>query len=241
MPLNPDRLARFQREAQVLASLNHSGIAAIYGRVARTRELYAAVPDRTPEEPTSGRTTGTLSILVSILTVAVPSYSQPSVAPPQPTDTFQGDPRRGATEFTACINCHGRNAEGEFAPDLAGTGLGWTAFRRAVRQAWGIMPAFREQQKPDQALADIHAYLKTLPPTVALGEWHWRKAPETAPLGQRLYMNFAGCGQCHEPEGKFPRARLGKFARGRHIRLFQATDLSTLRKVAERHHAALFP
>ena len=54
---DPDRLARFQREAQVLASLNHSGIAAIYGRVARTRELYAAVPDRTPEEPTSGRTT----------------------------------------------------------------------------------------------------------------------------------------------------------------------------------------
>ena len=75
------------------------------------------------------------------------------------------------------------------------------------------MPAFREQQKSDQALADIHAYLKTLPRTVTLGEWHWPKAPETAPLGQRLYMNFAGCGQCHEPEGKFPRARLGKFAR----------------------------
>ena len=28
---NPDRLARFQREAQVLSSLNHPGIAAIYG------------------------------------------------------------------------------------------------------------------------------------------------------------------------------------------------------------------
>jgi hypothetical protein len=26
-------------------------------------------------------------------------------------------------------------------------------------------------------------------------------------------MNFAGCGQCHEPEGKFPRARLGVMAR----------------------------
>jgi serine/threonine protein kinase len=29
--LDPDRLARFQREAQVLASLNHSNIGAIYG------------------------------------------------------------------------------------------------------------------------------------------------------------------------------------------------------------------
>jgi serine/threonine protein kinase len=28
---DPERLARFQREAQVLASLNHSNIAAIYG------------------------------------------------------------------------------------------------------------------------------------------------------------------------------------------------------------------
>ena len=28
---DPDRLARFQREAQILASLNHPGIAAIYG------------------------------------------------------------------------------------------------------------------------------------------------------------------------------------------------------------------
>ena len=28
---DPDRLARFQREAQVLASLNHSNIAAIHG------------------------------------------------------------------------------------------------------------------------------------------------------------------------------------------------------------------
>ena len=28
---DPDRLARFQREAQVLANLNHPGIAAIYG------------------------------------------------------------------------------------------------------------------------------------------------------------------------------------------------------------------
>ena len=47
-----DLKQRFEREAQVLASLSHRYIAAGYGRAARTRALYAAVHDRTPEEPT---------------------------------------------------------------------------------------------------------------------------------------------------------------------------------------------
>lgn len=131
----------------------------------------------------------------------------------EPASVPAGDAKKGAAEFTACVNCHGHHGEGGFGPDLAGRDLSWAAFRKAVRQPWGIMPAFRESLKSDQALADIRAYLRALPPTEALGEWHWRRAPETAPLGQRLYMNFAGCGQCHEPEGKFPRARLGVAAK----------------------------
>jgi mono/diheme cytochrome c family protein len=159
---------------------------------------------------------GALIVLLSFSATALPSSAQstpPSSVASTPLGSDKGDVRKGATEFGDCVNCHGRNGEGGFGPGLARIGLPWIAFRKAVREPWGIMPAFREQQKPDQALADIYAYLQTLPQTSALGEWRWRKAPPTAPLGQQLYMNLAGCGQCHEPEGKFPRARLGVMAR----------------------------
>ncbi len=128
-------------------------------------------------------------------------------------DVPQGDAQRGASEWGRCVNCHGPQAEGAFGPDLAGTGLSWTQFKKDVREPWGIMPMFTERQKSDQALADIYTFLKTLPRATKLGEWHWRKAPPTASLGQQLYMNFAGCGQCHEPENKFPRTWLGEHAK----------------------------
>ena len=46
---DPDRLARFQREAQVLASLNHPGIAAIYGIEEQDETRAPKVLDATPE------------------------------------------------------------------------------------------------------------------------------------------------------------------------------------------------
>src|SRR5262245_9878037 len=109
---------------------------------------------------------GALIILVSLSTAAVrsaaQSAAQSSVAPTPPSaDVRKGDARKGATEFNDCVNCHGRNGDGGFGPNLAGTGLPWIAFRKSVREPWGLMPAFREQLKPDQALADIYAYLQT--------------------------------------------------------------------------------
>ena len=47
---DPERLARFQREAQILASLNHPGIAAIYGieEAEGTRALVLELVDHRP-------------------------------------------------------------------------------------------------------------------------------------------------------------------------------------------------
>src|SRR3977135_1193089 len=53
---------------------------------------------------------------------------------------------RAAPRATACRNCHGNNAEGQFGPDLAGRGLNVAQVLPAVGQPWGIMPAFVESQ-----------------------------------------------------------------------------------------------
>src|SRR5689334_13962597 len=64
-----------------------------------------------------------------------------------------GEPR-------GCGWCHGQHAEGGFGPDLAGgRGLTWDQFRRYVRKPFGGMPSYTEQQLPDQALADVFAFI----------------------------------------------------------------------------------
>ena len=45
---DPDRLARFEREAKVLASLNHSNIGSIYG-LEQAEGIRALTMDRRPE------------------------------------------------------------------------------------------------------------------------------------------------------------------------------------------------
>jgi mono/diheme cytochrome c family protein len=129
---------------------------------------------------------------------------------------LKGDPKAGAGPWRShlCGDCHGEEAEGGFGPDLAGgRGLTLEQFRHSLRNPWGVMLAFTEQQLTDQQAADIFAYVSSLPKVTKPGEWHWAPAPASAPLGQRVYMNTVGCGQCHEPENKFSRMWLGEHAK----------------------------
>lgn len=94
-----------------------------------------------------------------------------------------------------CSRCHGVEGEGAFGPDLAGRGLSFEQFQRAVRVPWGIMPAFTEQQLSDETLTDIHAYFASLGRVAAPGPWRV-PVPPAGSQGQRFFA-ANGCGQCH--------------------------------------------
>ena len=109
---------------------------------------------------------------------------------------------------TQCRNCHGPEGQGAFGPDLAGRALTVAQFSRAIRQPWGIMPAFTDDQISDQNIANIAAYFATLPPVAEPGPWRF-SVPEGAPRGQQLALAAAGCAQCHGATMNGPRADAG--------------------------------
>ncbi|MBI2188501.1 MAG: cytochrome c [Acidobacteria bacterium] len=112
---------------------------------------------------------------------------------------------------TMCRNCHGTSGEGGFGPDLAGRHLTVAQFRRAVRQPWGIMPAFVESQVSEQEIANLVAYFDSLPPGAQPGPWRFT-VPDGAPRGQQLALAAYGCAQCHGPTLDILRQNMGAVA-----------------------------
>src|SRR5581483_105325 len=145
------------------------------------------------------------------------------VALMQASDNPTGDATAGKAAWNErrCRRCHGETGEGGFGPDLAGRGLTYNPFKQAVRKPWGIMPTFSELYTSDQAIADMQAYLMTLPKVERPGAWmidirnivansQWSAKPpsQDAPHGQQLFASY-GCIQCHGPEGTTIRQDLG--------------------------------
>jgi mono/diheme cytochrome c family protein len=78
-----------------------------------------------------------------------------------------GKPENGRLLFIkdGCFECHGYAGQGGVAgPRIAATPLNAQALMRYVRRPFGAMPAFTQKVLPDPELADIYAYLKSLPP-----------------------------------------------------------------------------
>ena len=80
--------------------------------------------------------------------------------------TTSGDAGNGRRGFVkdGCYECHGYAGQGgRDGARLAQTTMPAPSFVRYVRRPSGAMPAFTQKVVSDPELADIYAYLKSLP------------------------------------------------------------------------------
>jgi mono/diheme cytochrome c family protein len=81
----------------------------------------------------------------------------------------QGDAANGKQIYLrdACFTCHGRSGQGGVfrgpAPILARTALPFDGFRELLRDPPGDMPAYSKAVLSDKDIADIYAFVESLP------------------------------------------------------------------------------
>jgi mono/diheme cytochrome c family protein len=74
------------------------------------------------------------------------------------------DKGRIAYEKNGCWQCHGTVGQGGMnGKPLAPKPMAWEAFSVFVRNSNGAMPPYQKAILPDAELADIHAYLSSIP------------------------------------------------------------------------------
>ncbi len=62
-----------------------------------------------------------------------------------------------------CYQCHDHDGHGGAGARLAPNPIPFATFSRYVRQPTGEMPPYTKKVVPDQELADIYAYLQSIP------------------------------------------------------------------------------
>jgi len=82
-------------------------------------------------------------------------------------DTPKGDAKTGLATFQkyGCYTCHGILGQGTLrdGPRINAAGIGYQAVLQQLRTPRYEMPAYTAVQISDQQVADIFAYLSTLP------------------------------------------------------------------------------
>jgi mono/diheme cytochrome c family protein len=102
--------------------------------------------------------------------VALAAFCGGAIAiPARAQEAPHGDAANGKRLYIAnyCYTCHGRVGQGGAyngpAPALAKTAMPYEGLVGQTRNPSNDMPAYAAQVLPDQALADIYAYLQSLP------------------------------------------------------------------------------
>lgn len=113
---------------------------------------------------------GILAFIVAVAVLTLPASSARTVItspPPQDEKPPAGNLQNGKKLFTSygCFECHGHQAEGTSVggPRLGPNPISFPAFIKYVRQPTGQMPPFTIKVTSDADLADIYAFLQSLP------------------------------------------------------------------------------
>jgi mono/diheme cytochrome c family protein len=90
-------------------------------------------------------------------------------APASDLSKLTGNAQNGERVYTAdgCYECHGRIGQGSVqtgAPRIGPPALTIDAFARYIHAPTGNMPPYTSKVVSDQDIADIYAFLKSLPP-----------------------------------------------------------------------------
>jgi len=117
----------------------------------------------TPDVPTNTPLSPTRTSLPPTST-PLPSTTPPPAATATSAPSRQPDPTLGAKLWPQlpCSGCHGSNAEGDFGPRLAGTGLSINQVLARVRLGKGSMPAFPASEVSDLTVRHVYAWLRSL-------------------------------------------------------------------------------
>ena len=106
----------------------------------------------------------TIALAAALLVAAHGAWAQgnaPSAAAPP------GDAARGKADFMkfGCYECHGTVGQGNYGTGarIAPNPPPWGVVSSYVRRPSGDMPSFSVKILPDATLADIYAYLKSIP------------------------------------------------------------------------------
>ncbi len=106
------------------------------------------------------------SILLTLIVMAPVVGVVVSAQAPDATAQAKGDAENGKKIFTSygCYQCHNYVAHGGRAgPRLAPNPIPFAAFSRYVREPTNQMPPYTPKSVSDEELADIYAFLLTIP------------------------------------------------------------------------------
>jgi len=107
-------------------------------------------------------------LTVAALMVFAPSHAGAQTASPAPKadDSSAGNSQNGKKLFISygCFECHGYQAQGGVAgPRLGPNPIPLPALVKYIRQPAGEMPPYTSKVVSDAELADIYAFLQSLP------------------------------------------------------------------------------